>query len=142
MVCGLRVDGHGEEAAITTVLIIERDDEAMRLMAWAMREEGFTVYTSAGADELVTGDQIKPDVIIFNTGMAVDVKRLWVSSLRYVVPNVDISDLCTTGDIASYDTGADGYLEGPYLLKNLVKVIDALRRKRELAAARTAGAIT
>ncbi|MDP9236138.1 MAG: hypothetical protein M3P30_01840 [Chloroflexota bacterium] len=62
---------------MTTILIIERDDAAMRLLAWGMREEGYTVLTSAGADELVAGERIVPDVIVFNTGMAEDIKRLW-----------------------------------------------------------------
>ena len=120
---------------MTTVLIVERDDAAMRLMAWGMREEGYTVVTSAGADELVTGERVAPDVIVFNTGMAMDVKRLWVSALRYIVPYVDIIDLCTTGDISAYDTGADGYLEAPYRVDNLVNAIEALRLAREAGPA-------
>lgn len=118
---------------MTTVLIIERDDAAMRLLAWGMREEGYTVLTSAGADELVAGERIAPDVIVFDTGMAVDVKRLWVSSLRYIVPNVDIIDLCTTADMSTYDTGADGYLEPPYRVDKLMAVIETLRRSRAIA---------
>jgi DNA-binding response OmpR family regulator len=118
---------------MTTILIIERDDTAMRLLAWGMREEGYTVLTSAGADELVAGERIAPDVIVFNTGMTEDIKRLWVSSLRYIVPNIDIIDLCTTDDISAYDTGADGYLEAPYRVDKLMAVIETLRRRRAMA---------
>jgi DNA-binding response OmpR family regulator len=116
---------------MTTILIVERDDAAMRLMAWGMREEGYTVVTSAGADELLAGERVAPDVIVFNTCMAVDIKRLWVSALRYIVPYVDIIDLCTTADISTYDTGADGYMEAPYRVDKLVSVIEALRGPRE-----------
>ncbi len=116
---------------MTTILIVERDDATMRLLAWGMREEGYTVVTSAGADELIAGERVAPDVIVFNTGMAVDIKRLWVSALRYIVPYVDIIDLCSTEDMSTYDTGADGYLEAPYRLDKLICVIEALRGARE-----------
>ena len=122
---------------MATVLIIERDNKAMRLLAWGMREAGHHVVTSVGADELVAGDRLQPDVIVFNTGMAVDVKRLWVSSLRYIVPQVDVIDLCTTGDISTYDTGADGYLEAPYRVDALVNLMEGLRvRRASITAAR------
>lgn len=113
-----------------TVLIIERDDKAMRLLAWGMREEGYKVVTSAGADELVTGERVLPDVIVFNTAMPMDVKRLWVSSLRHIVRDVDVIDLRTAGDSSTYDTGADGYLEPPYRIEALVTLIGTLRAGR------------
>ena len=121
---------------MATILIIERDNEAMRLLAWGMRELGHTVAVSAGADELVTGDRVQPDVIVFNTVMAMDVKRLWVRSLRYIAPNVDVIDLRPEGDMSAYDTEADGYLEPPYGVDKLTVLIESLRTRR---AAITAG---
>ena len=115
---------------MATVLIIERDNRAMRLLAWGLREAGHNVVTSVGADELVIGDRLEPDVIVFNTGMPMDVKRLWVSSLRYIVPDVDVIDLSPTGHIPTYDTGADGYLEMPYRVNALVHLMDELRLRR------------
>ena len=115
---------------MSTVLIIERDNRAMRLLAWGMREAGHFVVTSVGADELVIGNRLEPDVIVFNTGMPMDVKRLWVSSLRYIVPDVDVIDLSPTGHIPTYDTGADGYLEAPYRVDALVHLMEELRVRR------------
>ena len=122
---------------MTTILIIERDDEAMRLMAWGMRELGHHVVTSAGADELVAGEAVRPDAIVFNTGMPMEVKRLWVRSLRYIVPGVVVIDLCTTGDRTTYDTGADGYPEQPYRVDVLSNLIESLRARRAAAPERT-----
>ena len=115
---------------MATVLIIERDNKAMRLLAWGMREAGHHVVTSAGADELLAGERFEPDVIVFNTGMPMDVKRLWVSSLRYIVSDVDVIDLSPTGHIPTYDTGADGYLEEPYRVDALVNLMEGLRVRR------------
>ena len=118
---------------MATVLIIERDDKAARFMAWRLRQAGHKVVTSVGADELVTGERVQPDVIVFNTGMPMDVKRLWVSSLRYIVPEVDVIDLCTTVDLSTYDTGADGYLQAPYRVGALVALMEELRVRRATA---------
>lgn len=125
---------------MSTILIIERDNEAMRLLAWGMRELGHNVVVSAGADELLVGDRVKPDVIVFNTGMAMDVKRLWVRSLRYIAPNVDVIDLRPERDMSAYDTEADGYLEPPYGVDKLTALIESLRERR--AAITTGGSST
>jgi DNA-binding response OmpR family regulator len=121
---------------MATVLIIERDNKEMRLLAWGMQEVGHTVVVSAGPDELALGDRVQPDVIVFNTGMARDIKRLWVRSLRYMAPNVDIIDLRPAGDASTYDTGADGYLEPPYGVDQLVALMESLRVRRSTASQR------
>ena len=121
---------------MATILIIERDNREMRLLAWGMREVGHTVVVSAGPDELVLGDRVQPDVIVFNTGMAMDIKQLWVRSLRYMAPNVDVIDLRPVGDVSTYDTGADGYLEPPYGVDQLVALMASLRARRATASER------
>jgi len=126
---------------MATVFIIERDNKASRFMAWRLRQAGHAVVSSFGGDELVTGERVQPDVIVFNTSMPMEVKRLWVSSLRYIVPDVDVIDLCTTTDLATYDTGADGYLRAPYRVDALVALMEELRAQRELAAAPTSSEV-
>ena len=119
---------------MANVLIIERDNQAMRLLAWGMQDAGHTVVVSAGPDELVLGDRVQPDVIVFNTGMAMDIKRLWVRSLRYMVPNVDVIDLRPAGDESAYNTGSDGYLEPPYGVDQTVALMESLRARRVAAS--------
>jgi hypothetical protein len=74
----------------TTVLVIERDDPNLKLLAWGLQEEGFDVLT-ADAPAIPGGD-VRPDFIVFNTGMLAEDKKLWVDMMRYLAPGARIID--------------------------------------------------
>ena len=110
---------------MTTVLLIEKDSPAVNLMEWALRQEGFEVVVATDP-EAADGVALKPDVVVFNTHMPGDGKRLWVSTLRFLVPGVSVIDLVPPGDPA-HDTGADAYLQQPYRIDELAEIITNLR---------------
>lgn len=109
---------------MTTVLLIEKDSPAVNLMEWALRQEGFEVIVATDPDA-ADGIALNPDVIVFNTHMPGDGKRLWVSTLRFLVPGVAVIDLVPANDPA-HDTGADAYLQQPYRIDNLIDIITKL----------------
>jgi DNA-binding response OmpR family regulator len=102
----------------TTVLIIEKDDPRVELLHWGLQQEGFDVV-HATDPEHAAREEFRPEVIVLNTGMAADVKRIWITSLRLIVPGVRIVDLPGGPHGDDYDTGADGYLSDPIRLDHL-----------------------
>ena len=95
------------------ILIIEAVEPRLRLLDWGLRGEGLEVTTVAGLP--AGAPELRPDVIVMNTGMPPDGKRAWIQALRYLVPGVRVVDLASDrhGDEA-YDTGADAYVEHPF----------------------------
>lgn len=102
----------------TRILIIEAAEPRLRLRDWGLREEGLEVITVAGLPPGAA--ELRPDIIVMNTGMPAEGNRAWVQSLRYLVPGVRIVDLVNDdhGDDA-YTTGADAYVQHPYRIDEL-----------------------
>ncbi len=111
---------------MASILIIEKEDPAMHLLAWGLTQEGYTVATASDPELVGAKDALKPDVIVLNTGMSRDIKRLWVSTLRYLVEGVRVIDLTSDAN-DSTDSGADAYLTAPYRIDNLVEVMQRLQ---------------
>jgi DNA-binding response OmpR family regulator len=109
----------------TKILIIEKDDPRLRLLEWGLREDGLEV--AHASDPATAGlDGARPDVIVFNTGMPVASKRVWIDSLRYMVPGVRIVDLAAEGEFGTGDSGADAYLAAPFRIDELQTIISRL----------------
>lgn len=116
---------------MTSVLIVEDEPPAMRLMAWALQEAGMDVLLALdpeGAAELLTNESHCPDLIVLNSEAPVDRKRAWVTKLRSMSHGARIIDLAEDAKSAAHDTGADAYVESPYRAITLVEEIEQLLR--------------
>jgi DNA-binding response OmpR family regulator len=116
------------------VLIIEREEPLIRLMAWALQSEGLSVGVAPAIDEaLQTAAADKPRCVIFNTGMPDSEKRQCIDDLRRRAPGAMIIDLATPDRQPHGPTGADAYLATPFYPD---KVSDLVR---QLLGARSPG---
>jgi DNA-binding response OmpR family regulator len=115
-----------ENAMTTTVLIIEKDDPRLKLMEWGLLQDGFDVTVASGPHAVAGGQAARPDVIVMNTGMPAESKRIWIAGLRYLVPDVKIVDLPSGPHDAEYDSGADAYLREPFRLDALHAIVETL----------------
>src|SRR5207237_58733 len=111
-----------------TVLVIENDVPAMRLMAWGLMSEGFEVAVAHVPEALDHLQNREPDFIVFNTLKRTDEKARLVAQFRGLAPAsriVDISE--ASSDDHTTEIGADAQLTLPITMKALV---DTLNRSR------------
>ena len=110
---------------MTRVLLIENDAPRMRLMAWALREEGFDVSTATTSDAAGTARDAQPAVIVFNTSEPSIEKAACIGQLRAASP-ARIIDLAEDATSPGHDSGADAYLELPVTAQQLIAAIQRL----------------
>jgi hypothetical protein len=96
------------------VLIVESEEPLMRLMFWALADAGYRVEKATSiADAVDHAADIHPEVIVFNTGLAVDEKRHAIGQFRVLVPGVKVVDFAMPEARPNEDSRADGYLRTP-----------------------------
>jgi DNA-binding response OmpR family regulator len=110
---------------LTRVLLIENDAPAMRLMAWALREEGFDVHTTTSDDAAQQAGEVQPHVIVFNTGEPDDAKRVCIEQLRSA-SEARIIDLGPASQSPRHESDADAYLNTPVTAQTLCETINRL----------------
>lgn len=108
-----------------TVLNIQLDEQTMRLMDWILTETGFVVVGAIDAQPATLAHQHRPDIIIVNTNMEITEKRACIVALRGLVPGVSVMDLGVDVERATYDTGADQYLNRPFSAEDLIARVRA-----------------
>ena len=97
------------------VLIIEREEPLIRLMAWALQSEGLYVGIAKSVPAaLERAGRDQPRCVIFNTGLPDSVKRSFIEELRRRAPGTKVIDLATPERQPHGPTGADAYLETPF----------------------------
>ena len=109
-----------------TVLVVENDVPAMRLMAWGLMEAGFEVavaHVPEAHDHLTFK---RPDVIVFNTLSRNDEKARLVARFRELSPDSRIIDLSTASDGDPQLMFADVHLTVPVSLGELVDALNEL----------------
>jgi DNA-binding response OmpR family regulator len=111
---------------MASVLVIENDVPAMRLMTWGLMEEGLEVGMAHVPDAVERLRERAPDIIVFNTLKRTDEKARLVREFRAVAPLARIIDVSerAEGDIS--DIGADAQLTLPLKISELVETIEAL----------------
>jgi CheY-like chemotaxis protein len=110
-----------------TVLVVENDVPAMRLMAWGLMEAGFEVavaHVPEALDHLTTR---RPDLIVFNTLKRTDEKARLVAQFRGLSPASKIVDVSAESDGDSAPPFADAHLTVPLQLAVLVDTLNQLR---------------
>lgn len=110
------------------LLLVENDIPAMRLMGWALVEEGFEVSAVQPADVVVrlSSDQDPPDCVVFNTMKSAQEKAKIIADIRALNPAARVIDVTESPSEESYDTGADAYLGLPLQARELVKMIQEI----------------
>ncbi len=105
------------------IVVVEDATPALRLLAWGLREEGFTVETCLldNVTGCVAAMSERPAAAIVNMIGALDVKRACVATVHGAVSRV--IDLCATAGEAC---GADVGVEGPYRIETIIQAIKRL----------------
>jgi DNA-binding response OmpR family regulator len=104
---------------MSTVLVIENDVPALRLMAWGLMEEGFEVGMAHVPDALARVRTKPPDVIVFNTLAPAEQKAALIKEFRQTAPTVRIVDV-------SDSDGAGADVRVPLPIRVDV-IVDAIR---------------
>jgi DNA-binding response OmpR family regulator len=111
---------------MTSVLLVEDDNQHMRLMAWVLREEGFDVATARTADAQAHASERQPAVVVFNTSEDAGTKAACIGRLRSAAPGARIIDLGAESESPAHDSGADAYLDMPVTAAELRDAIQRL----------------
>jgi DNA-binding response OmpR family regulator len=111
------------------ILLIEDDAPLVRVMAWALRDEGFDVQVLSKREALEEHELEGPDVAIFNMSANAPDKTLYIQQLRMLNPDcviVDVDEFIAGGG-SIRDSGADAYTDRPLQMDAaLVKIIREL----------------
>jgi DNA-binding response OmpR family regulator len=109
----------------TTIVLIEDDAPVMRLMSWALTDEGFDVRVVSRAESLKLEGIERPDVAVFNMKATAPEKTGYIRDLRLLNPDciiVDVDELLRDeGSVR--DSGADSYTGRPLNLDALTSII-------------------
>ena len=126
---------------MTTILIVEDDEDLRRIMRWGLEAEGFEVACAADgrqAIEAVFG--LRPDLVVLDWELP-DLNGIEVCTiLRNAEHSVRIPVVMVTGHYEADDircgieAGADAYITKPYAVETLA---DQIRKLLEQTAGRT-----
>lgn len=108
-------------------MVIASDLPLMRKTVWVLESDGFEVLpaeTPEKATDML--ESAHPDVIIMNTDLSEDAKQVRMEEIRSIVPDACVIDIATRATRASYDTGADGYLDKPFDADDLLTEVRRL----------------
>ncbi|MBI2724019.1 MAG: hypothetical protein HYX50_03055 [Chloroflexi bacterium] len=112
------------------VLLIEDDAPAVRIMAWALRDDGFEVDVASPREALELHGLEPPDVAVFNMSATSGDKTTYNNQLRMLDPAIiiiDVDEFIGNGGSVR-DSAADDYTSRPLALEAIVNLI------REMAA--------
>lgn len=121
-----------------TILVVDDEPDLLKLLAFNLEKEGYTVLTSAsGAEALVIAVQNRPDLIILDVmlpemdGLEV-CRRLRALAQTAPVPIMMLSARREEVDkVLGLEMGADDYVVKPFSVRELVARIRAMFRRQE-----------
>lgn len=111
---------------VATILVIETHAPLMRLMSWFLLDAKYRVTAASTMVMAQAQAAARPDVIVFNTHMPVDEKRVAIAGIRELAPAARILDV-RDPDMPLAETGADAYLALPFDSYDLLSAVKALR---------------
>ncbi len=140
MKCDMHCDGRAARAprrvkVMTTVVVIEDEEDIRSLVAWNLRDDGITVHCAAGAGEgIALCAKHVPDVVVVDRMLhgadGLDVceqlrsdRELETCGILVLSARGSVDDKLT-----GFDSGADDYMVKPFSVAELVV------RVRKLAA--------
>ena len=109
-----------------TVLVVENDVPAMRLMAWGLMEAGYEVAVAHVPEAPTHLEYRGPDVIVFNTLKRSEEKAQLVARFRELSPASKVIDVAVASDDDPGPPFADAHLTMPLSLSVLVSEIERL----------------
>jgi two-component system alkaline phosphatase synthesis response regulator PhoP len=120
------------------VYVVDDDANVRKLIAVALKENGFEVHEFASGEDLLDGVRRKlPDLVILDwimpnlDGLAV-CGRLKLEKDTKAIPVIILSARAEEDDcVLGLETGADDYLRKPFSVKELVTRVKAMLRRRE-----------
>ena len=107
------------------IYVIENERPLVRLMVWALRQEGFDVMSAPMPSDAPSFGDRAPSHVVINCGLGLDQCRQLVDSIRTAVSAVSIMDL---GNHNITDCGADDHLPEPH---KVGVIIEWLQRSAE-----------
>jgi DNA-binding response OmpR family regulator len=107
------------------VVVIENDTSLIRLMSWFLREEGYEVTVARAHDDIgAVIAQHQPDVVVFNTEISNETKRVWIEGWRQLAPTCRVINIIGVDHDA--DVGADRTLAMPLYVDTLMDSVREL----------------
>lgn len=112
---------------MANVLVIENGEPHMRLMTWALQQDGFAVTACTSDESAACAADRAPDIIVFNTSERAEAKRECIVRLREAAPAARIIDLSAEQrPEGARATDADAFLELPVTAAALKSTIERL----------------
>ena len=130
------------------VLVVDDDAPSVKMIAFLLREEGYTVSTADnGLSALAQGDKEKPDLVILDVIMpgmnGYEVcQEMRSDPILKDVPILFLTAKAKDEDrISGFKAGADDYLSKPFNMEELILRVRAiLKRSRGARPGRRPGA--
>ncbi len=124
-----------ENTSAMRVLIVDDDRPSLKMTAFLLREEGYTVYTADnGQDALLMIDDKAPDLLILDVMMP-GLDGWEVTRRLRRITNLPIIILSAKGEISDrvygLDLGADDYLAKPFEPSELLARVRSVLRRAE-----------
>ncbi|MDR1240851.1 MAG: response regulator transcription factor [Oscillospiraceae bacterium] len=127
-----------EKKPFGLVYVVDDDANVRKLVAVALKENGFEVHEFASGEDLLDGVKRKlPDLVILDwmmpnmDGLAV-CGRLKLEKDTKAVPVIILTAKTEEDDcILGLEIGADDYLKKPFSVKELVTRVKAMLRRKE-----------
>jgi DNA-binding response OmpR family regulator len=107
-----------ERHDMLAVFIVENETPLLRLLGWALLEEGLKVARATSLREALdrlAGAEV--EALIVNATLAEDDLRSWIGELRAAAPGTRIVALRPPG---VRHAGADAYVDPPYRVDELL----------------------
>jgi hypothetical protein len=111
---------------MATVLVVENDVPAVRLMAWGLMEAGFEVAVAHVPEAESYLAMKRPDFIVFNTLKRTEEKAGLVARFRELAPASRIIDVSDPAADGSQRIFADLHLTVPVTVADLVNSLNEL----------------
>lgn len=125
-----------------TILLVDDEQDILEFVSYALKKEGFTVFTALnGKDALTLAKKEKPDLIILDIMMP---EMDGIETCREIrdipaLKNVIIAFLTARNEdysqIAGFEVGADDYITKPVRPRVLISRIKALLRRKNFPKA-------
>ena len=115
------------------VLLIEDEAPLLRLIGWMLVEHSFevTAVTNGADGALELGDHTRPDIVIFNLHLSIDMKRRYLNMLHTLDPRPKIIEL-DGADTPASEWMVDAVLTKPFHMDDLLAEIERLMGQPQL----------